>query len=68
MRVFELMAELAIMPAGAEVAFRRLATKDECPKYPNEPSLIELDFTIRQVEDREDYRGRPVIVLDGWAE
>lgn len=68
MRVFELMAELATMPAGAEVVFRRLATKDECQKVPDASGLIDLDFTIRSVEDQEDRQNRPVVVLDGWAE
>lgn len=68
MKVYELMAELAVMPAGAEVVFRRLATGDECPKVPDDPSLIDLDFTIRSVEDQEDRKNRPVVVLDGWAE
>lgn len=43
MKVYELMAELAIMPAGAEVVFRRLATRDECKKVPDDPGLIDLD-------------------------
>lgn len=68
MKVYELMAELAIMPAGAEVVFRRLATRDECRKVPDDPGLIDLDFTIRSVEDQKDRQNRPVVVLDGWAE
>ncbi len=68
MKVYELMAELAIMPAGAEVVFRRLATRDECKKVPDDPGLIDLDFTIRTAEEQEDRPGRPVVVLDGWAE
>lgn len=68
MRVFELMNELASMPASAKVVFRRLATKEECPRNPSDTSLIDLDFTIQQVEEQKDYRGKPVVALDGWAE
>lgn len=68
MRVFELMAELAIMPAGAEVVFRRLATKEECQKCPGDNGLIDLDFTIRSAEEQEDRTNHHVVVLDGWAE
>ena len=68
MRVYELMTELARMPAAAKVSFKRLATKDECQKVPDASGLIDLDFTIRSVEDQEDRQNRPVVVLDGWAE
>lgn len=70
MRVFELMAALADMPANATVVFERLASKDELIKWPNDPSLIHLKFTIRGVEERDaPYAGaNSRVVLDGWAE
>lgn len=68
MRVYELMAALATMPAAASVSFQRLATKDELPKYCNDPTLTELAFTIREVTEGNDYNGNPKVILDGWAE
>lgn len=68
MRVYELMTELARMPAAAKVSFKRLATKDECPRYSDEPKMVELDFEIREVSEEIDYNGKPVVCLDGWAE
>lgn len=55
MRVYELMAELATMPAAAVVSFERLATKAELPKYCNDPTLTDLVFPIREVTKQLDY-------------
>lgn len=70
MRVFELMAALADMPSNATVVFERLAAKEELEKWPSDPSLTHLEFTIRTVEERDaNYAGAtPRVILDGWAE
>lgn len=64
MKVYELMQKLSTMPAGAKVAFRRIATRAELTKYPDDQTLTELNFEIREVEDN----GYNEVVLDGWAE
>lgn len=64
MKVYELMKELSTMPAGAKVVFRRLAEKNELPKYKDDQRLTELDFEIREVDMANEGR----VQLDGWAE
>lgn len=70
MRVFELMAILADMPANATVVFERLATKDEMKKWPNDPTLIHIEFTVRQarLEDPKYDNATSRVILDGWSE
>lgn len=64
MKVYELMKELSTMPAGAKVAFHRLAEKDELPKCADDQRLTELDFEIREV----GMANEGLVQLDGWAE
>lgn len=48
MKVYELVEQLAKMPAGAVVRFRRLIDSDELAKYPDDPEFYEASFEIRE--------------------
>ncbi len=60
MKVYELMNELAKMPAGNVVRIEMLKGLSELPVY--EEGLREINFEVQSVED---HAGK--VVLDGWA-
>lgn len=64
MKVYELMKELSTMPAGAKVAFYRIAESSEFPRYTDDTRYRELDFEIREVSVANE----KLVRLDGWAE
>lgn len=61
MKVYELMNQLSIMSAGAEVRIKMVKDLDELPEA--DEGLREIEFIVKQVEQNDNY-----VDLDGWGE
>jgi len=61
MKVFELMAKLSAMPAGAEVRIYMLKDLSELPAY--DGTLREINFVLQEVELNDN----DMVDLDGWT-
>lgn len=63
MKVYELIDQLSKLPAGLEVRFRRLLSKEELVLYDDEPEFYEVALEIREVALSGD-----TVDLDGWVQ
>jgi hypothetical protein len=61
MKVYELIAELAKMPAGSVVKIQMIKSLSELPVFDGKDRTI--DFVVREVTEDDG-----IVSIDGWAE